>query len=41
MLAELGQELWIGDAAQIRASVVRKQKMVRMQGSPRGTLVGQ
>jgi hypothetical protein len=26
MLAELGQELWIGDAAQIRASVVRKQK---------------
>jgi transposase len=26
MLAELGQELWIGDAAEIRASVVRKQK---------------
>ena len=26
MLAELGQELWIGDAAQIRASAVRKQK---------------
>ena len=26
MLGELGQELWIGDAAQIRASVVRKQK---------------
>src|SRR5581483_2129975 len=26
MLAELGQELWIGDAAQIRASMVRKQK---------------
>ena len=26
MLAELGHELWIGDAAQIRASVVRKQK---------------
>jgi hypothetical protein len=24
MLAELGHELWIGDAAQIRASVVRK-----------------
>jgi len=26
MLAELGQELWIGDAARIRASMVRKQK---------------
>ncbi len=26
MLGELGQELWIGDVAQIRASVVRKQK---------------
>ena len=26
LLAELGHELWIGDAAQIRASVVRKQK---------------
>jgi transposase len=26
MLAELGHELWIGDAAQIRASMVRKQK---------------
>jgi len=26
MLAELGDELWIGDAAQIRASMVRKQK---------------
>jgi transposase len=26
MLAELGQELWMGDAAQIRASMVRKQK---------------
>lgn len=26
MLRELGHELWIGDAAQIRASVVRKQK---------------
>jgi len=24
MLAELGHELWIGDAAEIRASVVRK-----------------
>jgi len=26
MLAELGHEIWIGDAAQIRASMVRKQK---------------
>ena len=26
MLAELGHELWIGDAAQIRAAMVRKQK---------------
>lgn len=26
MLAELGHELWIGDAAQIRAQVVRRQK---------------
>jgi len=26
LLAELGHELWIGDAAQIRATVVRKQK---------------
>ena len=26
LLAELGQELWIGDAAEIRASMVRKQK---------------
>ncbi len=26
ILAELGHELWIGDAAQIRASMVRKQK---------------
>ena len=26
MLAELGHELWIGDAAQSRAWVVRKQK---------------
>jgi transposase len=26
MLAEMGHELWIGDAAQIRASMVRKQK---------------
>jgi transposase len=26
MLGELGHELWIGDAAQIRASVVRQQK---------------
>jgi len=26
MLAELGHELWMGDAAKIRASVIRKQK---------------
>ena len=26
MLTEFGHELWIGDAAQIRASMVRKQK---------------
>jgi transposase len=26
MWAELGHELWMGDAAKIRASVVRKQK---------------
>src|SRR3979411_909677 len=26
MLGELGHELWIGDAAQVRASMVRKQK---------------
>jgi len=26
MLRELGHELWIGDAAQIRAAMVRKQK---------------
>jgi transposase len=26
LLAELGHELWLGDAAQIRASVVRRQK---------------
>jgi transposase len=26
MLAELGHELWIGDGAEIRASMVRKQK---------------
>jgi hypothetical protein len=26
LLAELGQELWVGDAAEIRAAMVRKQK---------------
>ena len=26
LLAELGHELWMGDAAKIRAAVVRKQK---------------
>ena len=29
LLAELGFELWMGDAAQVRASVVRKQKTDR------------
>jgi transposase len=29
LLAELGFELWVGDAAQVRASVVRKQKTDR------------
>jgi transposase len=26
MLAEQGHELWVGDAAQLRAGIVRKQK---------------
>jgi len=26
MLAELGHQLWVGDAAEIRAAMVRKQK---------------
>ncbi len=30
MLSELGHELWVGDAARIRASVVRKQKNDRL-----------
>src|SRR5256885_17140732 len=30
-LAELGFELWFGDAAQVRASVVRKQKTDRRE----------
>src|SRR2546425_6578199 len=29
LLADLGMELWLGDAAKIRASVVRKQKTDR------------
>src|SRR6202166_5275784 len=29
LLAELGMELWFGDAARVRASVVRKQKTDR------------
>src|SRR6202162_4308485 len=33
MLAELGHELWIGDAAQIRASVGRGQKAGRGGGA--------
>jgi transposase len=27
MLAKLGHELWVGDAAEIRAAMVRKQKL--------------
>ena len=34
LLAELGHELWIGDAAKIRASAERKQKK-RIAGMPR------
>ncbi len=33
LLAELGHELWIGDAAQIRASMVRRQKTDARDGS--------
>jgi len=33
MLAELGHELWVGDAAQIRASVVRRQKNDRLDAA--------
>ena len=33
MLAEMGHELWIGDAAQIRRLVVRKQKTDRRDAS--------
>ncbi len=32
LLAELGHELWVGDAAQIRASCVRQQKTDRRDG---------
>ena len=38
MLAEQGHELWVGEAAQIRAGVVRKQKTDRrllQQGAAR------
>ncbi len=31
-LAEIGHELWVGDAAQIRASYVRQQKTTRSPG---------
>ena len=33
LLAEQGHELWVGDAAQIRAGVVRKQKTDRRNAS--------
>jgi len=36
MLAELGHELWIGDAAEIRASMVRKQKTDARRGALAG-----
>ncbi len=34
MVAELGHELWIGDAAEIRASMVRKQKTDARDAAP-------
>jgi transposase len=49
MLRELGHELWIGDAAQIRAAMVRYWMLrsqvgypenVRIESSPRVPLVG-
>jgi transposase len=41
MLAELGQELWIGDAAKIRASCERKQKTDRRDAQLLLTLLEQ
>src|ERR1700739_1682073 len=35
MLAELGHEVWIGDAAKIRASCGRRQKTARGEGERR------
>ena len=40
MLAELGHELWMGDAAKIRAAVVRKQKTVAKVAIARKLAVG-
>ena len=38
VLAELGYELWLGDAAEIRATVVRKQKTDRRAGASAGSV---
>src|ERR1700754_3999412 len=40
LLGELGFELWLGDAAQIRAKVVRKQKTDRLGGPAPLAVVG-
>jgi len=40
LLAELGMELWLGDAAKIRASVVRKQKTDRRDAEHLQVLCG-
>jgi hypothetical protein len=37
MLAKLGYELWIGDAAEIRAAMVREQKTDARDQQPCGT----
>src|SRR4029077_727852 len=40
LLAELGFELWLGDAAKIRASVVRQQKTDRREAEHLPNLLG-
>src|SRR5450755_2432868 len=40
LLAELGHELWMGDAAKIRASVIRKQKTDARDAAHRRELPG-
>ncbi len=37
LLTELGQELWVGDAARIRAADMRKQKTDARDAAIRGT----